>query len=199
MWARDLADRQCSGKSVQVRIRGCWPWNMNVVPHVASTGLARYSDQELLAAVRGLGPSRKVLLGEIGTDLRARPGPEVWSAIEYAAHSRDITALHVFGVQQALSQEEPSYPPIDGDELIETAAATYEDADPDEVGNELADRAAELADLAAEAGPASWTRGLTIGDERTDVRRLIEHALHDSMHHVRDVQRGLLLIRKRHI
>lgn len=160
---------------------------------------SRYSDQELLAAVRGLGPSWKVLLGEIGTDLRARPGPELWSAIEYAAHSRDITALHVFGVQQALSQEEPSYPPIDGDELIETAAATYEDADPDEVGNELADRAAELADLAAEAGPASWTRGLTIGDERTDVRRLIEHALHDSMHHVRDVQRGLLLIRKRHI
>jgi hypothetical protein len=56
-----------------------------------------------------------------------------WSAIEYAAHSRDITALHVFGVQQALTQDEPTYPPIESDELIETAAATYGDADPDVV------------------------------------------------------------------
>jgi len=157
-----------------------------------------YSDEALLAAVRDLGPRWKALLGEARTDLRTRPSPGVWSAIEYAAHSRDITALHAFGVQQALTQDEPTYPPIESDELIETAAATYEDADPDQVGTELENRASELADLAADAGSDAWSRGLTVGGERTDVRHLLEHALHDSLHHVDDVQRGLLSIREGH-
>lgn len=165
--------------------------------HCAACGFdgSHYSDEALLAAVRDLGPSWKALLGEAGTDLRARPSPGVWSAIEYAAHSRDITALHAFGVQQALTQDEPTYPPIESDELIETAAATYEDADPDQVGTELENQASELAHLAADAGSDAWGRGLTIGGERTDVRYLLEHALHDSLHHVEDVQRGLLSIR----
>jgi hypothetical protein len=104
-------------------------------------------------------------LDEAGTDLRIRPGPEVWSAIEYAAHSRDITALHVFGVQQALTDDEPSYPAIESDELIETAAATYRDADPDQVGAELNRQASELARVAADAGSGAWSRGLIIGGE----------------------------------
>jgi len=157
---------------------------------------SHYSDDALLAAVRDLGPTWKALLGEAGTELRARPSPGVWSAIEYAAHSRDITALHVFGVQQALTQDEPTYPPIESDELIETAATAYEDADPDLVGAELENQASALADSAADAGSDSWLRGLTIGGERTDVRHLLEHALHDSLHHVDDVQRGLLFVRE---
>ena len=41
--------------------------------------------------------------------------------------------------------DEPSYPPIESDELIETAATTYGDADPDQVGAELQNQASELA------------------------------------------------------
>ncbi|HZM54631.1 MAG TPA: hypothetical protein VFC03_06345 [Acidimicrobiales bacterium] len=159
---------------------------------------SRYNDQALLVALRGLGPRWNALLDEAARDLRVRPMPEVWSAVEYAAHSRDITALHVFGVEQALMQDEPSYPPIHGDDLIELAAVAYEDADPQEVGSDLANQASLLAGLASDAGTAAWTRGLTIGNERTDVRRLIEHALHDSLHHLGDVERGLSLIRERH-
>jgi hypothetical protein len=40
-----------------------------------------------------------------------------------------------------------------------------------------------------------WSRGLTIGDDRSDVRRLLEHALHDSQHHLADVERGLTTLR----
>jgi hypothetical protein len=121
----------------------------------------------------------------------------VWSAIEYAAHSRDITALHVFGVEQALTEDEPGFPAIESDELIEAAAATYRDADPDQVGAELEMHASALARVAADGGSAAWSRGLTVGGERSDVRRLLEHALHDSLHHVDDVQRGLVCIRDR--
>ena len=71
---------------------------------------ARYDDASLLESLRTLGPRWRALLAAAGPELRVRPEPEVWSAIEYAAHSRDITALHVYGVEQALTRDEPVFP-----------------------------------------------------------------------------------------
>jgi hypothetical protein len=129
-------------------------------------------------------------LGAAGSELRIRPEPNTWSAIEYAAHSRDITALHAYGVEQALTKDEPTFPPL-GDDLVEGAAAAYGEADPVDVVDALTLAAERLARLADDAGVDTWNRGLTIGDTRSDVRRLLEHALHDSRHHLDDVQRGL--------
>jgi|SRR5579863_3217146 len=154
-----------------------------------------FDARQLLAAIRSLGPAWSTLLRTAGDHLRVRPAPETWSAIEYAAHSRDITALHVFGVEQALTLDEPVIPEIAADELIEEASATYAAADPSLVASELADQARLLADLAGAAGPASWTRGITIGGDRRDVRSLLEHALHDSHHHLVDVKKGLSVLR----
>lgn len=156
---------------------------------------AQYDDRSLLDALRVLGPRWRALLASTGAELRVRPMPAVWSAIEYAAHSRDITALHVFGVEQALSVDEPRFPPI-ADDLVDAAAVGYADADPATVLDELDEHATRLAQVAGDAGPSAWTRGLTIGDDRIDVRRLLEHALHDSLHHVDDVEGGLTRIRE---
>ena len=51
----------------------------------------------------------------------ARDPPTTWSAIEYAAHSRDVTAMHAFGVEQALTRDEPTFPPL-SDDVVEPAA-----------------------------------------------------------------------------
>jgi S-DNA-T family DNA segregation ATPase FtsK/SpoIIIE len=150
-----------------------------------------YSDAALLQSVRELGERWRTQLAEAGDLLRRRPAPATWSALEYAAHSRDITALHAFGVDEALTRDEPVYPPLASEELIETAAAGYADADPDAVVADLDAQARRLAALAEKAGSANWYRGLTIGSDRMDVRRLLEHGLHDSVHHLRDVERGL--------
>jgi len=155
---------------------------------------AGYDDESLLESLRALGPRWQVLLEDAGSKLRIRPEPEVWSAIEYAAHSRDITALHVYGVEQALTRGEPIFPQI-ADDLVDSAAATYGDADPDDVVAALATQTSLLANVAHDAGSAAWSRGLTIGDNRSDVRRLLEHALHDSLHHLGDVERGLSRLR----
>jgi hypothetical protein len=135
----------------------------------------------------------EALLDEAEANLRVRPEPDVWSAIEYAEHSRDVTALHVFAVEQALSQDEPVFPPI-GDDLVESAAAGYGDADPEQVATELGSQSNLLADIAGDAGIEAWSRGITIGDSRSDIRRLLEHALHDSLHHLEDVEVGLSLL-----
>jgi hypothetical protein len=155
----------------------------------------RYRDAALIDAVRALGPTWRALIGASGPELRVRPAPDVWSALEYAAHSRDITALHVFGVQQALTRDEPTFGDVAADELIQSAAVSYGSADPDEVVDALEAEATHLALLADTAGTPAWTRGVTIGDGRRDVRRLLEHALHDSLHHVADVERGLTALR----
>jgi hypothetical protein len=156
---------------------------------------AGYDDASLLDALRALGPRWRALLAASGAELRARPEPSVWSAIEYAAHTRDIVALHVYGVEQALTVDEPALPAIEGD-LVDSAAATYGTADPDDVGAELSTQASLLAQVADDGGSAAWSRGITIGDSRIDVRGLLEHALHDALHHVRDVERGLARLRE---
>jgi hypothetical protein len=156
-----------------------------------------YDPAQLVGAIRDLGPEWIRLLLDAGDELRQRPAPETWSALEYAAHSRDVTALHVFGVEQALTIDEPTFPEIDGDDLVQSAAGDYAALDPGVVGRELGTQAGRLADLAQEPGPTSWSRGITIGDSRSDVRRLLEHALHDSYHHLVDVENGLAFLRSR--
>ena len=154
---------------------------------------AAYADAELLASLRSLGDRWRQNLAAAGVHLRTRPAPTTWSAIEYAAHSRDVTLLHAFGVEQALTQDEPRYPPLTDDAIVQ-AVSGYGDADPDEVADELTKAAHRLAQLADDAGVAAWTRGLTVGETRSDIRRLLEHALHDSQHHLDDVERGVSTI-----
>ena len=158
---------------------------------------AAYGPTPLLDAIRELGPKWRRLLLDAGDELRLRPASETWSALEYAAHSRDVTALHVFGVEQALTFDEPRFPEIAGTELIEHASANYASEDPEAVGMALEDQARKLADLAKASGPASWSRGITVGDSHTSVRFLLEHALHDSHHHLVDVENGLAGLRAR--
>jgi DinB family protein len=156
---------------------------------------SRYDGPALLTAISDLGPQWRALLATAGERLRVRPAPETWSALEYAAHSRDITALHLFGVEQALTGDEPVVPAIDADSLVEASAATYLDENPDAVVARLDREARRLETSATDAGVANWNLAITIGDERNTVRRLLEHALHDSMHHLDDVERGLHALR----
>ena len=158
---------------------------------------SEYEPELLLDAIRALGPQWIRLLLDAGDELRLRPVPETWSALEYAAHSRDVTALHVFGVEQAVTVDEPRFPEIAGEELLQSASASYAAQDPRVVGMELENQTGKLADLAQESGPTSWSRGITIGDSRSDVRLLLEHALHDSQHHLLDVENGLAILRAR--
>lgn len=150
-----------------------------------------------MEAIRALGPRWIRLLLDAGDELRLRPASETWSALEYAAHSRDVTALHVFGVEQALTVDEPRFPEIAGEALVKSASASYAEQDPGVVGMELENETGKLADLAQESGPTSWSRGITIGSSRSDVRLLLEHALHDSRHHLGEVENGLSILRER--
>ena len=155
-----------------------------------------FSDSQLLDSLRRLGERWHAQLAAAGDHLRTRPAPTTWSAIEYAVHSRDVTRLHAYGVEQALTVDEPAFPSI-SDDVVNDAVSTAGSADPSEVCDELSAAAVRLAELADDAGVDRWNRGLIVGDVRSDVRRLLEHALHDSQHHLDDVERGVTALTTR--
>jgi hypothetical protein len=154
----------------------------------------RFDDHGLVAAIRELGAQWRTLLGSAADELRVRPAEQVWSALEYAAHSRDITAIHVLGVEYALTEDNATVPAVDGDDLIQSAAGQYAN---EEVTAVIAAVERETQRLAAVAADRvrDWDRTLTVGDNANTVRRMLEHALHDSTHHLADVERGLAQIR----
>jgi hypothetical protein len=62
-------------------------------------------------------------------------------------------ALHCFGVEEALTGDEPVYPPIAADDLINAAASSYVYDDPESVVDALdCSAAGHLAEM-AEAAP----------------------------------------------
>ena len=118
---------------------------------------SRFDRPALVTQRRSLGPHWKALIDSAGSDLTTRPAPGVWSAIEYAVDSRDITALHVFGVEQALTEDEPRYPEVQAD-LVETAAENYAKEQPAVVVDVLDEQAKRLATLADESSAEAWAR-----------------------------------------
>jgi hypothetical protein len=145
-----------------------------------------FDDGALLVAIRELGPRWRAALAANGDRLRTRPAPDVWSPLEYAAHTRDVTALHVFGVEQALTGTEPVLPAVEPG-LADAAAEHYGAEEPEAVTAAIEREANRLAALAEAAGPDAWMHGITLGTNRSNVRQLLEHALHDSVHHLDDI------------
>lgn len=157
------------------------------------------SEDELVTTIasfarRYRAPLTRFLPGEDGAAVvRRRPAPEVWSALEYAAHVRDVLAFYRGRVERVLAEERPTFDavgPISPPERVER----YHLEDVTGVAEQLAVEATALADLLGSLSPGQWQRvGLSSegdGAERT-VRVLAERAAHDPSHHLLDVGRSL--------
>ena len=72
--------------------------------------------------------------------------------------ARNVLVLHAYGVKEALTRDEPTFPDITDDQL-DAAASTYADADPQAVVEALLAEAAErMAHVAEDAGFNRRTR-----------------------------------------
>jgi len=157
------------------------------------------SDAELVTAIasfarRFRAPLSRFLPGEDGAAVvRHRPAPEVWSALEYAGHTRDVLAFYRDRVERVLAEERPTFVFVERVTPPERVA-TYHDEDQAQVAEQLAAEATALADLLDSLAPEQWRRvGLASegsGAERT-IRSLAERATHDPHHHLLDVGRSL--------
>ena len=155
---------------------------------------------EVVAALRKFGkryraPLTRFLPGEDGDALlRQRPAPGVWSALEYAAHVRDVFSWYDERVRRSLTEDEPSYTGPDPDEAAE--AGRYNEQDPGTVVAQLAANAEKLAATLEGLPEDAWNRvHLRRGQPRT-VLFSARRAVHEGNHHLLDIGRGLRTVRE---
>lgn len=120
-------------------------------------------------------------------NLRARPRPDRWSTLEYAAHVRDVHRLYLERLTMMLEEVDPLYPNWDQDATA--VASAYNDEDPAVVGMEL-DTAAEALAAAFDAiGEDDWVRRGRRGDgAEFTVESFARYLIHDPVHHLWDVR-----------
>ena len=145
--------------------------------------------------IAGLGPRYGALLTvpaepAAARRLRTRPGPDVWSPVEYACHVRDVLLAQRERLLQALVEEEPGFVPIYRDRRPKLAG--YGDELPEQVAAEIGFAAGLVARVFGRLDPAAWRRTCVYNFPEPSVRTLLwlaQHTLHEGEHHLLDIER----------
>ena len=115
-----------------------------------------------------------------------RPGPGVWSPLEYACHVRDVHRVFAGRVRAMLAEDDPLFDNWDQDRAA--AAGAYGDQDPATVADELVAAAADATELYGSVAGAQWDRPGRRGNGSVfTVLSLARYHLHDVEHHLVDV------------
>lgn len=129
----------------------------------------------------------QLLRGAIESTVRCRPDPEVWSALEYAAHTGEAIQWYHARIRRALTEQQPQLLPFDWDAACRDGR--YRDRTTSQV---LADVDGSCAALAAELrsiSPSNWQRCGTGSDGSTrSVAQLARRAAHEAVHHSLDIR-----------
>ena len=121
--------------------------------------------------------------------LRRRPQPEVWSALEYTAHVGEVEDALATIVKRMTSESHPTLDMFDADERA--AAARYNEQDPEEVLTGLQGACTAAAHAVAGVPPTEWTRLAAFPFGERDALTMARNAVHEGVHHLRDVNRVL--------
>ncbi|KRF34269.1 DinB family protein [Nocardioides sp. Soil805] len=119
-------------------------------------------------------------------DAAVRPGPGVWSPLEYACHVRDVHRVFAERVALMLARDEPRFANWDQDETA--LASRYAEQDPASVDAELVEAAGHVAGLyASVTDEQAGRRGTRSDGSEFTVETLGTYHLHDVLHHAHDV------------
>jgi len=122
--------------------------------------------------------------------LRRRPEPDVWSALEYACHVRDVMLAQRERLFLAVIEDCPSFAPIYPDRR--TALANYATEDPALVANDLEFATGLAARACSSLRTADWSRPCIYNypsRARRSLAWLAQHTLHEGEHHLLDFDR----------
>jgi hypothetical protein len=124
--------------------------------------------------------------------LRRRPAAHSWSALEYAAHVRDVIALWSGALHKLLAEDRPVLPRPDPSIADEAAAAgDYNALDPTTTADELAANANRMARKVATIDADQWDRVIVLGDEEMTAIAVVRKVAHEGAHHLLDIRRSL--------
>jgi S-DNA-T family DNA segregation ATPase FtsK/SpoIIIE len=146
---------------------------------------------DVATTLRTLAAEHVAVLESAGGEhvLRTRPAPQVWSALEYTCHVRDVLLIQRDRVILALVEDSPSFPRMYREERVVLAA--YPEERPEEVAHELV-VAANLAGKVFERLSGEQARRLCIYNFPAPTERNVAwlgvHTVHEASHHLLDVR-----------
>ena len=164
-----------------------WTWVLERACPECGLDVRALSRQQLVAMLRDNAVTWAELLHD--THVRRRPSDDVWSALEYGCHVRDVYRLFDQRLQLMLDQEHPTFANWDQDETA--VQERYDQQDPKVVAQELRSAAETLGGRFAALSEHQWGRtGARTDGARFTVDSFGRYLLHDIVHHVDDVRRG---------
>lgn len=143
-------------------------------PRDAIAGMIRVNAAAWLGVLAGPG------------DVRRRPSPEVWSALEYGCHVCDVLWLYDERLRLMLMLDGPRYPNWDQDATA--VADRYAEQDPSVVAAGLREAADVIAERFEGLSADQWLRtGSRSDGAQFTVESFARYLVHDPVHHLYDV------------
>jgi hypothetical protein len=122
-------------------------------------------------------------------DVRSRPAPEVWSALEYGCHVRDVFRRYDERLAAMLTAEGPRFANWDQDATA--VADHYAEQEPVAVAAQLREAAEALAARFDAVSGDQWQRTGTRSDGAAfTIESFARYFIHDPVHHLYDVTRA---------
>jgi hypothetical protein len=128
----------------------------------------------------------EVLRNRSTEELRSRPAPDRWSALEYACHMRDVFRLFDVRLASMLDEDDPLFANWDQD--VTAVDDRYDLQDPVVVAGELAAAGAAVAASFDRVSGDRWDRpGRRSDGASFTVRTFAQYFVHDPLHHLVDI------------
>jgi hypothetical protein len=168
-----------------------WTWVLDRECSECGFDTRTVAREEIAAILRSNAASwNKVLTNP---NVKQRPSDDVWSALEYACHVRDVFRLYNERLVLMLEQDGPHYPNWDQDAAA--VESDYGSQDPAKVYSELLAAGEQLAARFDGVGDDQWRRtGFRSDGAEFTIETFARYLIHDPVHHLYDVERGFVRI-----
>jgi hypothetical protein len=131
---------------------------------------------------------RSLIEGVERDRLSAKPDADTWSAIEYLCHLRDLYEVSTIRLYRVRTEDRPQLEPMYND--LRAIRFRYTHRDAAAVLDELDAAVAGCCDEIARVADWERTMARLPGEQRT-ARWLARAAVHEGVHHLRDLQSAL--------
>ena len=132
---------------------------------------------------------QELLASEPAARLQSRAQVSTWTPLEYAGHVRDVLALFDRRIHQIIAHPGCDLEVIDHEAAV--ISGNYNDLEPAAVSASLTSVAAALRSTLGQLRPGQWALlGFRSGEPRS-VEDIGHRAVHETRHHLRDIQRLL--------
>ncbi|MBA3338891.1 MAG: DinB family protein [Geodermatophilaceae bacterium] len=161
-----------------------WTWVLERPCLACGVDASQVSGPAVAAMLRS---SAAVWEAELGREeVRVRPSPTTWSALEYGCHVRDVCRRFDARLLLMLSDDDPEFETWDQD--ASAIESRYGTQDPLVVGSELVAAANVLAGHFDAVRGDQWQRtGRRSDGARFTIDSFAAYFLHDILHHLHDI------------